>query len=89
VAIAGDDTSGTITITTGTGCSVNGDLAAVTFANAFGTNPHISLTPGSSKALALGAYFDQSTLTNTGFSIGTNTIPAASTTYIWDYWAAQ
>ncbi len=89
VSVSGDDTSGTISVTTGTGCATSGTLATITFANAFGATPHIVLTPGGAGAAGLNAYFNNSTLTTAGFSIGTNSTPASSTTYVWDYQVMQ
>ncbi len=89
VSVSGDDTSGTITITTGSGCVSSGKLATVTFATAFGAAPHVTLTPGGSNALALGAYVDDSTISTTAFDLGTSSTPANATTYKWNYWVAQ
>ncbi|HSX15201.1 MAG TPA: hypothetical protein VLF40_00225 [Candidatus Saccharimonadales bacterium] len=89
VSVDGNDVSGTITVTTGTGCATSGTLAAVTFVTAFSATPHITLTPGSSTALALGAYINNSTATTTSFTIGTNSTPANSTTYEWNYLVVQ
>ena len=89
VSISGDDTSGNITVTTGTGCTSGGILATVTFANAFGTPPHITLTPDSSSAQTLGDYVNGSTLSTSAFSIGSNSTPSNSTAYEWNYWVAQ
>lgn len=89
IAISGTDSSGTVTVTTGTGCSSGGDLANIVFANAFGSTPHILLTPGDATTASLNAYFDKAATTPTGFAIGAATTPAATTTYTWDYWIAQ
>jgi len=89
VSVSGDDTSGTITVTTGTGCSAGGMLGTITFANPFAATPRISLTPGSAVAAGLNAYFDNSSLTDSSFSIGTSVTPADSTTYVWDYQVLQ
>lgn len=89
VGMTGDDTSGSITITTGSGCAAPGTLATVTFATAFGAAPNVTLTPGGSNALSLGAYVDDSTASMTTFDIGTNTTPADATTYRWNYLVTQ
>jgi Concanavalin A-like lectin/glucanases superfamily len=90
VTITGNDTSGTVSITTGSSpCSVSGLLATVKFAVSFGTAPHITLTPGGSTALALGVYADDSTVSTTSFDIDTNSTPAAGTTYQWNYLVTQ
>ncbi len=89
VSVAGDDTSGTITITTGSGCSASGKLATITFATAFGAAPHVTLTAGGSNAAALNAYVDDSTVSPTSFDLGTGTTPSNTSTYEWNYWVAQ
>jgi hypothetical protein len=89
VGVVGTDTTGTITVTTGTGCSTSGTLATITFANAFGATPFVTLTPGDPTALGLGAYTNDGTASATSFSIGTNTTPANSTTYEWNYQVIQ
>ena len=45
VSIAGTDTAGLITVTTGTGCATAGKLATITFSAAFGVAPRVTLTP--------------------------------------------
>lgn len=89
VSIAGNDTSGTITITTGSSCAMAGDLAAISFSSAYGSVPHPTFTPIGSSAAGLNAYLDSSSLSAAGFSIGTASTPASSTTYKWEYWVAQ
>jgi len=88
VSVAGDDTSGTITITTGTGCSGGGKLATVTFVSAFGAAPHVELTPATATAEGRG-YVDASTLSTTSFDVDVSAAPTSSTTYKWEYWTAQ
>lgn len=89
VGVSGNDTSGTITVTTGTGCASNGTLATLTFAAAFGSTPHITLTAGNANALALGAYTDNNVASTTQFTINTGTTPTNTTTYEWNYLAVQ
>jgi hypothetical protein len=89
VNISGDDTSGTITVTTGTGCSVSGDLASITFSTPYGATPHIALTPIGGGSAGLNAYLDSAGLSATGFAIGTGQVAANSTTYQWDYSVEQ
>lgn len=89
LSVSGTDTSGTITVTTGTGCATNGTLGTVTFTGPFGSAPHVSLTPGGSNSLTLGAYVDDSSITGNSFAIGTNTTPNSSTTYKWNYLVIQ
>jgi hypothetical protein len=89
VSVSGNDTSGVITITTGSGCAASGTLATLTFATTFAAAPHIVLTPGSATALTLGAYVNDATATTTDFAIGTNTTPANTTVYKWNYIVLQ
>jgi hypothetical protein len=85
VSVAGNDTSGIITVTTGTGCAASGSLGTITFTDAFGAVPHIVLTPGSASAQALGAYVDDAATNATSFVLGTAGTPADTTTYKWNY----
>jgi len=89
VSVAGTDTAGTITVTTGTACAGAGKLATVTFANAFGAAPRVTLTPASSLAAGLTTYIDNDTTSTTAFDLSTNTAPANSTTYKWYYQVIQ
>jgi hypothetical protein len=87
-SILGNDTSGTVTITTGVGpCSTTGMLATITFANAFGTAPRIILTPAEANASTLQYYNGSSTTSN--FTVDTNTNPTATTTYKYNFWIVQ
>jgi hypothetical protein len=89
VSLAGTDTSGIISITTGSGCAAGGKLATLTFATAFGASPHTTITPGGANAQTLGAYVDDATISNTAFDLSTASTPASATTYKWNYWVAQ
>ncbi|HUB93624.1 MAG TPA: choice-of-anchor R domain-containing protein [Verrucomicrobiae bacterium] len=89
VSVTGDDTAGTIIVTTGTGCSGAGAMATVTFANAFANVPHVTLTPGTASTAALQSYVDVPTLSTSSFSLKVGVAPANSTTYYWEYWVAQ
>jgi hypothetical protein len=86
VSLTGNDTAGTITVTSGTGCTAPGTLATLTFAAAYGTAPHITLTPGNAMAAGLQYYRGVSTTT---FSINTAITPTGSTTYVYDYQVMQ
>jgi len=87
VTIVGNDTSGTVTIATGTGCTTDGTLATVTFAKTYGANPRVVLTPSGSDGAKL-QYFNGNASTTT-FTIDTNTIPTAATTYKYNYFVIQ
>lgn len=86
VVITGNDTAGTITITTGSGGLTAGELAVITFKTAFGATPKVQLTPLNAAAANLN-YF--ATHTATFFTINSTTAPAAGTTYIFDYLVTQ
>lgn len=90
VALAGNDLAGKITITTGTTApTLNGVIATITFATAFGATPvAVLLTPGNANAAAhnIRYYVDAAStsttlwkLTNQGTALGT------SAQYIWYY----
>ncbi|HSX44532.1 MAG TPA: hypothetical protein VLF39_00255 [Candidatus Saccharimonadales bacterium] len=87
ITLNGNDTSGTITIVTGTGCSISGVLATVDFANAFGASPRVVLSPAETNAAKL-QYFNGSA-TSSSFTIDTNTVPTGSTTYKYNYFVVQ
>jgi hypothetical protein len=89
VGLIGNDTSGTITVTTGTACPGGGILASVNFVTVFTAAPRVTLTPGNASAQALGAYVDDATASVSKFDLGTGTAPTATTTYKWNYWVAQ
>lgn len=86
VSVAGNDTAGTITITTGTGCAAAGIMGTVTFSSAYATSPRISLTPGNANASGLQYYRGVSANT---FTLETSITPANTTTYIYDYQVLQ
>jgi hypothetical protein len=85
VSISGNDTAGTITITTGGG-PIAGELAIITFHSAFSTTPKVQLTPLNISASGLN-YF----VTHTAglFTVNTSTVPSPNTTYIFDYLVTQ
>ncbi len=86
-SVSGNDTSGTITITSGASGVAGGKLAVITFGSSFGAAPRVILTPRGANAAGLGSYeLDTST---TSFSIGVLNAPAPSTSYTFNYWVAQ
>ena len=87
VTLSGNDTSGTITITTGSGCTNTGTLATVTFAHGYGGVPRVLLTQAETNAAKLRFYNGSST--SSTFTIDTNTIPTSSTTYKYSYFIIQ
>lgn len=85
-SLSGNDTFGTVTITTGTGCAA-GTLATVTFANAYGAAPRVVFTAANGNAASL-QYFNGATGTTT-FTIDTGSVPTNSTTYTYNYHVGQ
>jgi hypothetical protein len=87
-SVTGNDTSGTITVTSGSGpCAASGLLATITFSTAYSSAPQIMLSPVNSNASTLQYYSGLSSANN--FTVDTNTIPSAITTYKYNYWVVQ
>jgi hypothetical protein len=88
--IEGNDSAGTVTITTGTiPGSVNNNgsqLVIVSFKAAYGRVPKVIISPIGPNAGGLN-YYVQKTATN--FTIGTATNARSNTTYAFDYWVIQ
>lgn len=89
VSIAGTDTAGLITVTTGSACGTVGKLATISFAAAFGAAPRVSLTSGNALSASLQSYIDSSTIGTTSFDLDTATAPASGTAYQWFYEVIQ
>ena len=87
VSVSGNDTSGTITITTGSSCATIGSLATITFNVPFGSTPRIMLTAGNADSTNLRLY--NGSATTTSFTVDTATIPSDATSYKFNYWAVQ
>lgn len=85
VTISGNDTAGTVTINVGGG-PVAGELAIVSFKTAFGTTPKVQLTPVNSSAAQLQYY---ATRSGDFFTIASANVPAAGTSYTFDYLVTQ
>lgn len=86
VTISGNDTTGTITITTGDSPS-SGALANILFSKLYSNAPHIVISPSNDKASAL-RYYKGATNVN-DFMFNSLDTPAAHTTYQYDYFIAQ
>ncbi len=86
VSIAGTDTTGTISITTGSN-PTSGSLADILFSKAYGAAPHIVLSPSNNNAAGL-RYFKGTTTTN-DFMFNVIDNPAPNTTYQYDYFIGQ
>ena len=87
VSISGDDTTGTITITTGGSGLTAGELAQINFSNSYTSAPHVILSPSNAAASSLEYY--KGTTTTSGFMFDANQAPNANTTYQYDYFIAQ
>ena len=91
VSIAGTDTAGTITVTTGTSPATNATIVTVTFATAYASGPYCLVTPANAATAALGsaAAFVSSSSTTT-FLLTSNAVAlAGSTTYVWYFCCVQ
>jgi hypothetical protein len=101
VTITGDDTAGTITITTGqsTTSIINGktvvsgsgpgvgDISRLVFNKQYANLPHILITPNDSKSAGLMVYPDQQSVS--GFNVAIKGTPTANTTYSFEYFVVQ
>jgi hypothetical protein len=86
VTVDGTDTTGTITITTGSAPAA-GDLAKILFSKTYGQAPHIVLSASNDKAAGL--RFFKGTTSATDFMFNALDNPAPNTTYTFDYFIAQ
>ena len=86
VSVVGNDTAGTITINTGGGAAIAGEMAIITFVKPFGTTPKVQLTPITSTASTLRYYATRST---TFFTVDTSSPISNNTTYVFDYLVTQ
>lgn len=87
VTIDGNDTAGTVNITTGAGACSPGELATITFANTYGEGPKVTLTPANAAAASLQYY--SGSATTTGVSIDSASAPAPATNYLYNYQIIQ
>jgi hypothetical protein len=102
VTISGNDTSGIISISTGSditsletdGQTVtsgsnpsSGDLVKVSFNTSYGKVPNILITPNNSLSATLLVYPDQQSIN--GFKVGVVGTPQPNTTYSFDYFIVQ
>jgi hypothetical protein len=86
VSISGNDTTGIITINTGSSTSA-GELADITFNKVFSGTPNILIMAKNSKSASLGIYQDQAT--NKDFTFGASNAPMENTTYTFKYLVIQ
>jgi hypothetical protein len=84
-SVSGSDTSGTLTVNTGSGPSA-GCFATITFAHKYNAVPHITITPVGSDAGGLSYYI---TRTATNFAICSASPAPASTSFAFDYFVVE
>jgi hypothetical protein len=89
VSVAGNDTSGIVTIVAGTGCASSGNLATITFNSPFGAVPKITLTPAGQNAAGVSYYYDESTISATSWQLNTGSTLVDGMTYKFSYHAEQ
>lgn len=80
-SVSGSDTSGSVSINTGSGPS-SGCFITLTFASKFNATPHVLLTPVGSGAAGISYYVNRSTAS---FSICSSSTPPANTSFGFDY----
>jgi hypothetical protein len=89
-SIEGNDSAGTITLTTGTNTVLSplaaGEQVAVSFNVPFGTTPRVTLTPLTATSATLDYYVTRDV---NGFKLNFVTAPAANTIYSFDYQILQ
>lgn len=89
IAIAGKDTAGQITFTTGSSPAINAAIVTVTFASAYASAPYVALTPANAAAAALSARPFPTSTTSTLVLMAGSTALAASTQYVFNYHVIQ
>lgn len=85
VSMSGNDSAGTVVMNTGQSPSA-GIIASINFRSAYGSTPHVVITPVGGNGAPLSYYVNRSA---TGFSIGTYNTPSTGTTYVFDYIVMQ
>ena len=86
VSITGNDTTGVITIKTGTS-TTSGELADITFDKVFSGIPNVLIVAKNSQSASLGVYQDQTTTND--FTFGVTNSPNQNTTYTFKYLVVQ
>ena len=86
-SISGNDTSGVITVNTGTGTAA-GNLATITFASSYGSAPKVLLTPKDVPAASTYPQFQYTSGTST-FTLMSYNALTVSKTYTFSYFIAQ
>jgi hypothetical protein len=82
VTVSGNDTAGTITITTGSGALLAGEMAVLHFHSGYKTVPKVQLTPVNVSAATMSYY---ATRSPGFFTVDIAAAPAANTSYVFDY----
>ena len=86
VTVSGTDTTGTITITTGS-APVAGEMAKLSFSELYSKAPRVVLSP-SNEAAASARFFKGATTAEL-FGLNFQAAPDANTTYVFDYFIAE
>ncbi len=84
--INGNDTSGTITLTTGNASVAAGDVCTLTFNTPFASAPRPVISSLNKQSSDAGAYL---TATTTSLTLSLSNTPEVSETYIFNYWSPQ
>ena len=85
VSVSGNDIAGTVTINTG-GSPPAGLFIRVNFKQTYSGTPVVQITPVGSSAGGLNYYVVRD---SAGFNVGTSNVPAAATTYRFDYFVVE
>ncbi|HVX24237.1 MAG TPA: hypothetical protein VG992_02745 [Candidatus Saccharimonadales bacterium] len=84
-SVSGSDTSGTITINTGSGPN-GGCFVTITFARAYSSTPHVLVTPVGSEAGSINYYVTRNT---TSFSLCDEGTPPGGRSFAFDYFVVD
>lgn len=85
-SISGNDSSGTITITTGGRTPIAGEMAIITFRTSYQLAPRVLLTPLNAEAASVEPFVTEN---STFFTVRSAATPAASTIYSFNYLVTQ
>lgn len=94
VSMTGNDTAGTVTITTGNGAPSSGDLITVTFRSAYTSTPHVTVTPvgigtASSISAVGGIYYVSRSTSQFTIGVSKMQLGVGGVTYVFDYFVTQ
>ncbi len=85
-SVSGNDTAGTVTVTSGSSAAATGTVCTISFASSFAAAPKVVMTARTASGALLPIYQTSST---SNFVISAASAPATSTTYSYDYTAVQ